>query len=140
MGVLKIRLSFRAVTAVLMIVVVSLLSNIVMLCQEVRDFDSPGSRDMDQYIGRYEGFRDVLPKRGVLGYVSDLPEVKGLKQYFLAQYELSPLIIAKTTDYPLVIGYFSDPTRIGQICKEHNLEPVRKLGNGAILFRKAKGG
>jgi len=60
---------------------------------------------------RFQQVRKLLPKRGVVGYITDLtpPSVSADeygRQYYITQYTLSPIIIVADSKMPLVIGNY----------------------------------
>jgi hypothetical protein len=78
---------------------------------------------------RFDSLRTVLPQRGVIGYIGQKED--GVKQYYLAQYALAPLVIDHSPNHPIVIGNFptSTPTELPD-----NLQLVHDFGGGVLLF------
>ena len=77
---------------------------------------------------RFAALRDVLPRRGVIGYIG---QSEGVGQYYLTQYALAPLVVDHSLNHSIVIGNFptSRPREL-----PNNLELVRDFGDGVLLF------
>jgi hypothetical protein len=92
----------------------------------------------------YQPSRELLPAKGEVGYVSDLPlllspglEWQAPKQRFLrAQYALAPLILRYHDDRaPQVLVDAFDPEHLDDLLQRHALEPIARLGPGLLLAR-----
>jgi hypothetical protein len=93
--------------------------------------------DMDEvsaYEARYAELRSMLPRYGVVGYVSDRADV--VEAYYLAQYALSPVVVAHSADDDLVVGNFFDPSMAATILTSGHLEVVKDFGDGLMLLRR----
>ncbi len=81
----------------------------------------------------------LLPPKAVIGYLSDLSfeGTPGQASYFGVAFTLAPRLVVRSADEAAwVIGNFSRPLDFAGMGAAHNLELVRDLGNGVILFRR----
>ncbi len=85
------------------------------------------------YEGRFAPLRPLLPRRGVVGYVSDRPDSE--EEYFLTQYALAPLLLDRRGAHAVVVGNFFDPARAPAIAARMRLVLLRDLGEGVMLFQ-----
>jgi hypothetical protein len=81
---------------------------------------------------RYEELKPYLLRRGIVGYMSD---VHSIKEYYLTQYTLAPVIVVKTKDYPLIIGNYQGTIAGPENFKNGDLFLLRDFGNGVSLLR-----
>jgi hypothetical protein len=71
-----------------------------------------GVDPVTRYDLRFQSLRDELPPRGVIGYVSDkqtaghFTSLEGMKEYFMTQYSLAPVIVVVGPEADLVVGNF----------------------------------
>jgi hypothetical protein len=121
------------VGAVVLLVGSALQANIVNLVHLYRVQPAPNdfTARRDQ---RFELLRDALPKRGLVGYISDAAtEDDHEARRMRAQFALAPLIVVPDVDQPLVVGDFTGPAAVAK-GRELNLTVVRDLGDGLVLF------
>ncbi len=85
------------------------------------------------YQTRFAPLRPLLPRRGVVGYVSDRPDAE--EEYFLTEYVLAPLLLDRGGAHAVVVGNFFDPARAPAIAARMGLVLLRDLGEGVMLFR-----
>jgi hypothetical protein len=89
---------------------------------------------ISHYEKRFTPLKDVLPKRGVVGFVSDeRNRVENLKRRYVAGYALAPVVVAPGADWPLVIGDFSEPTAVGRF-RGSTLRVREDLGDGLFIL------
>ena len=100
------------------------------------------------YEKRFTGLRQVLPRKGAVGYISDVPapfmrgdggpnDNRRFGTLYLTQYVLSPVIVYDTSQYPLVVGNFhSSPHPSSELLKSLRLRPIANYGNGVVLFKR----
>ena len=140
------------------IAVVALVGNGLLLKQTInlRKANPLGSGRVTEYVARFESIRPLLPARGRIGYMSGPnPEILDRegdeytavqKEYRLAQYALSPIIVRPATadvlrDLPLIIvdeyggGFFDDQPR-KKIAPPRGFVLVRDFANGLLLYRR----
>jgi hypothetical protein len=91
-----------------------------------------GQRFRDRQA-RFREARRLLPRHGVVGYVSDRPDA--VATYFLAQYALAPLVLERGGARPVVVGNFFEPERADALAASLGLVLQRDLGAGVMLFR-----
>ena len=113
----------------------ALQTNIVNLVHLYRVI--PAREDfMARHDQRFEPLRDALPKRGIVGYMSDAPdEYDHELRRSLAQYSLAPLIVQSGTTHPLVVAEFTDPAAVVK-GRDLHLTVLRDFGDGLILFAR----
>ncbi len=129
----------RVRIGVLSIVVFALVSSGLALR---RTLDPPPGAAAHDEISRYEArfrpLRSALPPEGVVGYLAgprrlDRP-FDDLKDFYLTQYALAPLIVVDTSDPPFVVGNFR-PSSPEHTISDPTLVLIRDFGDGVLLFR-----
>jgi len=81
---------------------------------------------------RFAALRAVLPPRGVVGYVGASGNV-GVRDYYLTQYALVPVVVDHSLNHPLVIANFPNSPLPTSVLSDH-LQLVRDLGDGVLLL------
>jgi hypothetical protein len=92
-----------------------------------------GPDEITLYEGRFTPLKPLLPRHGLVGYVSDRPE--SAREFYLTQYALAPVVVAQNLDTPLVVGNFFEPELSVQVAARHRLTLLRDFGGGVVLFR-----
>ncbi|MGD2216128.1 MAG: hypothetical protein PVJ64_05205 [Gemmatimonadales bacterium] len=92
---------------------------------------------------RLRPLREHLPQRGVVGYASDglsgsaFTTVDALRDYFLTQYALAPVIVVRGTNFPIVVGNYPADSAVettGARAYRAGLVVRRDLGDGVLLL------
>ena len=98
---------------------------------------------ISEYEKRFTGVRQILPQKGAVGFLSDVPApfLKGddgrAGTLYLTQYVLSPVVVYDNAQYPLVVGNFhSTPHPSPELSKSLRLRPIANYGNGVVLFKR----
>jgi len=142
----RISLSFdyyaRIKVAIGLLLFFALLSNCRLFINSLKfDLSQMGRDDVTLYQKRFDEIRNLLPARGIVGYSGDginQPEywksdASALRNWFLAQYTLAPVVVSITSNHKLSIingsGGGSDPDS-----SENAGYTFRDLGNGMKLF------
>ena len=87
---------------------------------------------------RFRSLRENLPARGVVGYLSDTTEgLEGNRAYYLTQYYLAPVVVARDLAHELVIANLASPTVVAGAAAANDLTVMRDFGNGVALLRRA---
>ena len=90
---------------------------------------------------RFAPLRAVLPRRGVVGYLTEQPISSGRIQPYSEQrfavYALAPLVVDQTPEHPVVIANFESEAALRRFLDSHDEWAVRAdLGRGlAVLAR-----
>jgi hypothetical protein len=92
------------------------------------------SDTVSRYERRYTELRTLLPRRGVVGYLSDRMDAR--EQYYLTQYALVPVVVDRSPDHPTVVGNFFEPGLGPSLARQHGLIVVRDFGKGLLLLRR----
>jgi hypothetical protein len=111
----------------------------------LRGGGNPAGIDMD--ANRFRSLREELPARGVVGYLSDSnldktildktgEGLEGTRVYYLTQYYLAPVVVARDPAHDLVIANFASPAAVAAAAATHNLTVMRDFGNGVALLRR----
>lgn len=130
------------VIVIISIVFFTLFVNVSILIKsmliESISFSELLSPDISRYENRFLALRQVLPRRAVLGYISDNAsnEETLTARMYIARYALAPLVIVRSLDYPLIVGNFSKTSPDIEIYRKQGLIPLRNFGNGVVLFRR----
>lgn len=94
-----------------------------------------GAIEMD--ANRFRGLREGLSARGVVGYLSDTTEgMGGTRAYYLTQYYLAPVVVARDPAQELVVANFASPAAVGAAAAAHGLTVARDFRNGVALLRR----
>lgn len=133
--------AWRAKVGLALILCFALLSQAQLLRQAVATYRV--SDEVGEHEARFRRLRGGLPSHGVVGYVSDArrepqgPEgARYIKQYFMTQYVLSPVLVADSTSADLVVGnFFLGRSLAGRTFP--GLEVAEDFGDGVVLFRRA---
>ena len=129
--------STRIKACVILIIFFALLSNIQLLTQTVTSAPRFIGRDeITLYEKRFEGLKKILPKHGVVGYITEegAEEVRANTEYCLTQYALSPVIVVNTQERRLVVGNFSHAAGGSKVARDRNLTVLKDFGNGVMLL------
>jgi hypothetical protein len=131
---MNLRSHLRLAT-VLSVLGVSLLSSL----QLFKLTRKPPPQDQDAlYLARFDGIKKVLPRHGVVCYVTDSGDsFAGKKHYFLAQYALAPLIVRTASDCDPLIGDF--PASTVASIDNRQFAVLEDFGNGLMLLRRNPG-
>lgn len=89
--------------------------------------------NIDQFDHHIAQVREALPRAGTVGYYTDLPENQnGLEEYYLVQYAMAPVVVAKSVDKDFLIAnlHTQKPLRLA------GFDLVRDFGSGIQLLRK----
>ena len=158
---MMINLRTRGILALLIMLAFVLSSSLLFLKSvSVPDFINLNRDRISLYEKRFDGLRKMLPARGGIGYVSDVPvglnaaEIKGLKKdlssedsrkyfkkvkkakidYARFQYVVSPLVVSPDSAHPLLVGNFSNSDIDYWYYIADNFILVEDFGNGVMLF------
>jgi hypothetical protein len=80
---------------------------------------------------RFAALKAALPRRGTVGYIGD-PGNLSIRDYYLTQYALAPLVVDHSIDHPLVIANFSNSPPAAP----ENLHLVKDFGAGVQLLTR----
>jgi hypothetical protein len=120
-----------------LIIIFSLYYNFKDLKREIKTFiKSKGIDEISIYEKRFSGLLDLLPKQGVVGYVSDkFDETKyDVKSFYLTQYAIVPTIVVREKKRPMVVGNFNDTEVRTEEFEKYGLRLSKDFGNGVMLF------
>src|SRR5438093_10236604 len=101
----------RAKTTLILLIGLVLVSDIYFAVDRaIFNMTTDPRSDINLRQTRFELLQQRLPRRGFIGYLGDKNNVfenpSVLREYYIAQYILSPLIIARTASFPVVLGNF----------------------------------
>lgn len=109
------------------------------------DLKLVGDDEVTLYEKRFEGLGKVLPPHAVVGYVSEiqtwsvLVDANAVKQYYLTQYALAPVIVVNNPNLELVVANFSNPNSVSELPMTRGFVVLEDFGDGvALLKREAK--
>jgi hypothetical protein len=137
-------LSFKATAAVLAIAALTFygaLDNYRLVSQDSRAFDDPYK--MNLAAARYQPVEAAAPPGVPLGYISDMTfdTPTGLSAFNGARYALAPRLVVHpsakiTPEY--WIGNFSRQLDYKALGEPYDLELIKDLGQGVVLYRKRR--
>jgi hypothetical protein len=93
-----------------------------------------------RYDARYVALRAVLPGHGIIGYVSDAHDgrgftsLDGMREYFMTQYSLAPIVVVVGAESGSVVGNFRDPDALRDAPGLERLGIVHDFGDGVLLL------
>jgi len=127
----SLTLPLKATAGLLLFIACCLLSTLRI----VHDTPSPMNPQADEIANRsdqrFAKLKAELPPRGVIVYVGK-PGDSALRDYYLAQYALAPLVLDRGSNHSLVVGNFpASATRV----IPSGLDEVKDFGNGVLLLR-----
>ena len=128
----------RVILAIAAAAFFALLASAALLKEGVSSFFSAQPDLVTMYEQRYLELQRVLPARGTVGYITDLPpeDTRARTESYLLQYAIAPLILENSSEQPLVIGNFHTSAGYAEATKNKKLVLVRDFGNGVMLFQK----
>jgi len=97
---------------------------------------SKGTDEITMYEERFSALLGLLPKQGVVGYISDKfdnPD-HDTKAFYLTQYAIAPTLLVREKNRPLVVGNFKDTELRAKEFEKYGLELSKDLNNGIMLF------
>jgi hypothetical protein len=103
------------------------------------------SQNRDPYLiaanlERFSGFRQAIPERAVLGYLTDAEPGSTVATaiFSSAQYAVAPRLLHAGTTQEWVLGNFTKPTDYQAIGTQHGLRLEHDFGSGVVLYRKLR--
>jgi len=147
---------------VALLLCVALVSDARMLLGEIRGgYYARVVEDVGKVDARFGYMHPFLPERGEVGFLTDWGETlsvavdgtesycppvlsrvpsrwesRAFGRYFQTQYALAPLLVRCGTDYPHVIGNFSNRRAAARRQFVRGLTRVRDFGDGIVLYRR----
>ena len=109
------------------------------IIKELRKFyDQASESEETLYVRRLEEIKDVLPKHGIIGFFSNKNYSSSdyHKFFFLTQYSLSPLLIARGTKPKFIIADVNDSFNIIGFSNKYNCRLVKNSEDGILVFQK----
>lgn len=104
--------------------------------KEIDRLSEPDRTEEARYERRLQPLERLLPEHGVVGYVTDERGTvyKKLKDFYLAQYMLSPRVLVRDTRYPYVIGIYYENAQPDRRASQ-DLTLIKDFGHGIELYR-----
>jgi hypothetical protein len=133
---LRARIAFALVLAAL------LLSQWFLVINPVERQEPGVDREMAGYSERFSEVRNLLPRHGLIGYLSDPPDVAEVTQslyqrrYLSAEYRLAPVVVADSTEPKVILGNFFSRSGMEKATAGRNWVVVRDFHNGVFLLSK----
>jgi hypothetical protein len=133
------RISFetRVRGFVLALIALSALSANVGELKKISELElQPADDDVSRHEKRVAPLKNVLPQRGVVGFVTDAAgRMEEAQRRYMTGYALAPVVVAPGTGWPLVIGDFKDPAA-ATLMIGGALQVREDFGDGLVLFAK----
>lgn len=87
---------------------------------------------------RLKGLKESLPERAILGFVQEdsTQHVEKLREFFLTQYALVPLIITKGEGHDLIVANFKTDVDLKRWLEQRSFLVLKDLKNGVALIQK----
>lgn len=85
---------------------------------------------------RLKGLKENLPPRGLVGFVNDTSQdpIEKLREHYVTQYLLTPLIVVDSKDQKLLIAYFKEDVQLNQWLQEETFVILKNFKNGVALL------
>lgn len=118
-----------------------LLLLLVILASATIHPDRKHSDDVGFYEERFGSLRSWIPAGETVGLLTNFPAggFESIRELFLAQYVLAPVVVVIREKQPplVIVDVYADqpPLPAGALA---GLEPVMDLGNGVVLYRRAR--
>jgi hypothetical protein len=129
----------RHITAVVVLLSVSVLSVAALLLNLVQQSSVPGAAEqIPNFLARYNELHKELPAKGEVGYMNDATPDATIRQeeYYLTQYALAPAVVVDSLDQALVVANFHQaPDKV--LLNARRLTVKHDFGNGVLLLQKA---
>ena len=88
---------------------------------------------------RFDELRRTLPRRGVVGYLSDMGGGReGVRAYYRTQYFLAPLVVAPDSGRDLLVANFSSSIALANFAAANGFTITQNFGKGVALLRSAR--
>jgi hypothetical protein len=132
------RLPLLAWVGILLLALFIFITNILLLTDAHRRLrNHKGEDHISLYENRFAQLRQVLKSGTVMGYFTDqAPESRDyVKNFYLTQYALAPVIIIQETQRQWVVGNFSKSTATPAVAPHKSLYLWKDFGNGIALFQ-----
>jgi hypothetical protein len=122
--------------ALALLICAALLANLARL-NDLWELPPANVSEMSQRDSRFEQLRSALPKRGMVGYVTDAKDAEEFEvRLLLTQFSLAPLILVSSTEQLPIVGDFWRPESPRQ--GNPASTTLRDFGNGVVLFGRAE--
>jgi hypothetical protein len=130
------RSRLRLVLLLCMVVPFAVYVNGRIINKEIDRLKGPDRTEEARYERRLQPLKELLPEHAVVGYVTDdgMSIEKKLKDFYLAQYMLSPRLLVRDIHYPYVIGAYYEIERPNRTASQ-NLILIKDFGYGIQLYQ-----
>ena len=107
-----------------------------IITKEIDRLRGPDRTEEARYERRLQPLKELLPEHAVVGYVTDegIDLQKKLKDFYLAQYMLSPRLLVRDIHYPYVIGGYYEIAQPDRRASR-DLILVKDFGYGIQLYQ-----
>jgi hypothetical protein len=108
--------------------------------KEVERLGEPARTEEARYERQLQPLKELLPEHAVVGYVTDegIDNLTKVKDFYLAEYMLSPRLLVRDKNHPYVIGKYHGNARHDERASQ-GLILIRDFGNGICLYRGKQG-
>jgi hypothetical protein len=130
------RSRLRLVLLLCMVVPFAVYVNGRIINKEIDRLKGPDRTEEARYERRLQPLKELLPEHAVVGYVTDdgMSIEKKLKDFYLAQYMLSPRLLVRDIRYPYVIGAYYEIARPDRTASR-DLILIKDFGYGLQLYQ-----
>jgi hypothetical protein len=122
-----------------LIIIFSFYYNAKELKKAIKTFQkSKGINEITVYEKRFAMLMELLPKQGVVGYISNKFDdpAEDAKAFQLTQYAMTPIIVVRGKNRPLIVGNFNNTDIEIEIYEKDGLILAEDFGNGVLLFER----
>jgi len=133
--------SVRIKVALGLMIFFALLSSLRLLMDSARfDLSSVGRDDITLYQKRFDPIRRMLPSHGAVGYLGNVNHARywtsdatALKNWFLTQYTLAPVVVSISSAHKLTIINSREVSN-NPNSSDNGAFTIQDLGNGNKVF------
>lgn len=132
---MKYDYSIKIKVVIALAVLIAFQSNVVNSVRGINAYrKTTGNDEVTLYDRRYGRLKGILPSHGIVGYIAD--EKFDVKEFYLAQYALSPIILVNNTKPKLILAKFIDSSNSIRFCMNNNLIIIKKVDDNIMLYSK----
>lgn len=115
-------------------------ANLKTVAKEAGMIRTPSRSEVTDYERRLKPVREMLPKDGVVGFVTHeaMDPLERTRYLYLTQLSLCPLIVAGGKEYRFVITYGPDGEAPAGPRGAHGLTLVKDFHDGIRLYRNSE--
>lgn len=140
---MKFDYSKRVTIGIILLFLFAIFTNSKLFMETARRMPKNiGSDWISSHERRFAELSKLLPSHGLVGYVTDRrPEevfysLRSLKEYYLTQYALSPVIVLNSQEPKFIVSNFSTSSAMSKFLADRKFVLLKNFGDGVALFER----